>query len=82
MLKHKWNTHTNELMNKSAVSYAPKEKTYCTTTSLVTRIEMAGAVQIGEYHRFWDKVYTRNDLVLDKTLSDQIGFDKKKTETK
>ena len=40
---------------------------------------MAAAVQIGGNHQFWNRVYTRNALVLDKTLSNQLmGFDTKK----
>ena len=79
MLKHKWSTHKNEAINKRITSYTPKDKTYCTTTSLVTRVEMTGAVQIEGYHRFWDRVYVKNGLDLDKSLYNQLlDFDEKK----
>ena len=79
MLRHEWSTHKNEAMNKGVASYAPKDKTYSTTMSLVTRVEMAGAVQIGAYQRYWEQVYSKNNLTVDKTLRNQlIRFDTKK----
>ena len=52
MLKHKWSTQKNEAMNKSVSSYAPKDKAYCLTPSLATRVEIAGAVQVAGNHSY------------------------------
>ena len=50
MLKHKWSTQKNEAMNKSVSSYAPKDKPYCSTPSLATRVEITEAVQMAANH--------------------------------
>ena len=46
MFKHNWSTHKNKAMNKSIFSCASKDKIYCTTASLITRVEIAGEVQV------------------------------------
>ena len=46
VLQNEWSTQRNKAMNTYVASYAPKTKTYSISTSLRTRVEIAGAVQI------------------------------------
>ena len=43
-------------MNTSVASYAPKNKHYSGTDSLITRVGIAGAYQVVKYAKFWSKV--------------------------
>ena len=56
-LNHMWSTQKNEAMNTSVSSYAPKNKHYSGTDSLLTRVGIAGACQVIGYAAFWTKVY-------------------------
>ena len=44
-LHHPWTTQTNEALNKSVSAYAPKDRTFPTTQSLRTRVDIAAYVQ-------------------------------------
>ena len=46
MLQHDWLTQINEVMNQSVALYAPNNKTYSKSTSLLCRVHIAAAVQI------------------------------------
>ena len=82
MLNHEWSTQKNEAMNKSVSAYAPKDRTYCSTPSLSTRVEIAGAVQVAGNHRYWSRVYQKKNLLFDSTLSKHLkSIDDKKTKS-
>ena len=45
-MQHNWNTQKNEAMNTYVSFYAPKNKTYATTQSLDTHVEIAAGMHI------------------------------------
>ena len=51
-LNHVWSTRNNEAMNTSVASYAPKNKHYSGTDSLITRVGIVGAYQVVKYAKF------------------------------
>ena len=55
-LKYVWSTQKNNAMNTSVASYAPKNKHYSGTESLLTRVGITGACQILEFAPFWTKI--------------------------
>ena len=69
MLHHQWSTQTNEALNKSVSSYAPKDRTFCSTQSLATRVSIAAAVQIAGYHVFWTGVFRSLNLEVNDNLT-------------
>ena len=68
MLHHPWSTQKNEAMNKSVSSYAPKDRTFSTTKSLLTRVTIAGAVQGTNNLKVWRNVFRKIRLPLDPLL--------------
>ena len=66
-------TQSNESLNKSVSSYAPKHKHYSTTKSLEARVGVAAAIQIGGYRSLWEDLYGNFDLNFDVGLSDALG---------
>ena len=68
MLHHPWSTQKNEAMNKSVSSYAPKDRTFSTTKSLLTRVTIAGAVQGTTNLIVWRNVFRKIRLPLDPLL--------------
>eukprot|EP00957_Ditylum_brightwellii_P004151 316222-Ditylum_brightwellii.AAC.1 len=54
---HPFDTQTNEVMNTLAMKHAPKNKMYCTSTSLQNRVNIAVGVQVWGYEKFWRVVY-------------------------
>ena len=43
---HWWNTQKNKAINTYVTSYAPKGKTYSKNNSLLSRVSIAGGIQI------------------------------------
>ena len=68
MLCHVWNTQTNEAMNTSVASYAPKTKTFCKTKSLETRVGIAAGIMIVGYEKLWRMIYDELGLEMDNDL--------------
>ena len=68
MLHHPWSTQKNEAMNKSVSSYAPKDRTFSTTNSLLTRVSIAGAVQGANNFQVWTNIFREIRLLLDQLL--------------
>ena len=64
-LQHSWDTQKNEGLNTSVASYAPKHKHYSSTTSLDTRVAIAGAVQVLGYEGFWERCFDVLGLDID-----------------
>jgi len=67
-LNHMWSTQKNEAMNTSVSSYAPKNKHYSGTDSLLTRVGIAGACQVIGFAAFWTKVYQAYETDIDPNL--------------
>ena len=79
MLYHPWSTQTNEAMNKSANSHASKDRTLSTTSSLFTRVTVAGEVQGIGNHMMWQRIFHGNGLPFDLLLAQLFqNTDKKK----
>ena len=68
MLHHPWNTQKYEAMNKSVSSYAPKDRTFSTTKSLLTIVPIAGTVQGFNNLRVWRNIFREIRLPLDQLL--------------
>ena len=73
MFFHPHTTQSNESLNKSVSSYAPKHKHYSTTKPLKTRVGVATAIQIGGYRLLWKDLYGDFDLNFDGGLSNALG---------
>ena len=69
-LQHCWDTQKNEGLNTSVASYAPKHKHYSSTSSLDTRVAIAGAVQVLGYEGFWERVFDVLGLDIDDEVRD------------
>ena len=82
MLHHNWSTQTNEALNKSVSSYAPKDRTFCSTKSLMTRVSIAAGVQVQGYHIFWNEVFSNLNLDLNRNLSGHLEKLDKNKETR
>ena len=83
MLQHDWSTQINEAMNQSVASYAPKNKTYSKSTSLLCRVHIAAAVQIIGHASLWRRIFMDFGLIFDANLKDiLIAKDKKKMRKK
>ena len=67
-LNHMWSTQKNEAMNTSVSSYAPKNKHYSGTDSLLTRVGIAGACQVLGFAALWTKVYEAYETNIDPNL--------------
>ena len=67
-LNHMWSTQKNDAMNTSVSSYAPKNKHYSGTDSLLTRVGISGACQVVGYAAFWTKVYRACGTDIDPNL--------------
>jgi hypothetical protein len=79
MCVHEFDTQLNEGMNTSVASYAQKGITYCTTTSLRTRVLTAAGIQLVGFHRFWSSIFDLVGVPFPKQLSDAlIAKDKQK----
>ena len=53
---HEYDTQKNEGMNTCVAKYAPKNKTYCKSISLETRVKVAAGIYTVGYHFFWSEV--------------------------
>ena len=83
MLQHDWSTQINEAMNQSVASYAPKNKTYSKSTSLLVRVNIAAAVQIIGHASLWRRIFIEFGLTIDANLKDILtAKDKKKMRKK
>ena len=64
-------------MNRSVSSFAPKDKTFCRTMNLVTRVSIAASIQILEHYNFWQMVLQRlgleMSLVMELLLQQRDG---------
>ena len=69
---HEFDTQLNEGMNTSVASYAQKGITYCTTTSLRTRMLTVVGIQLDGFHRFWYSIFAEIGLPFPKQLSDAL----------
>ena len=67
---HEFDTQLNEGMNTSVASYAQKGITYCTTTSLRTRVLTAAGIQLVGFH--WYLIFDLIGLPFPKELSDAL----------
>ena len=65
---HPFNTQTNEAMNTAVAKYAPKHKTYATTTSLQNRVNIAVGVQVWGYEKFWVSVFDELKIDVSKQV--------------
>ena len=72
MLNNKHTTQTNEAMNNSVCAYAPKGRTYSSTTSLDCRVAIAGCVQIMGYKSLWKRLFPFFNLPLDATFAKEL----------
>ena len=68
MLWHTHDTNLNKAMNRSVSSFAPKDRTFCKTMSLQTRVSIAAGVQILGHYHFWSKVLSRLGLTMSVLL--------------
>ena len=67
-------------MNKSVTLFTPKDKTFSLTTSLLTRVNIAGAIQNTGNHTLWNQVYDEFNLAFDANLSNNLQrTDRKKS---
>ena len=64
MLWHEYDTNVNEAMNRSVSSFAPKDRTFCRTMSLETRISIAAGVQICGHYTFWRLVLEKHGIIM------------------
>ena len=53
---HEYDTQKNEGINTCVAKYAPKNKTYCKSISLETRVKVAAGIYIVGYHFLWTEV--------------------------
>ena len=67
-LHHPWTTQTNEALNKSVSSYAPKDRTFSTTKSLKTRVDIAASVQVSGQSVLWNRTLPRFNVKVNPTL--------------
>ena len=58
-LYHHHDTNLNETLNRSAMNYAPKDRTYSLSMSLETRIKIVAAIQLVGHVVFWRQVLRR-----------------------
>ena len=68
MLADLYSTQSNEGMNKSVSSFAPKGKTFSRAESLRTRVGIAGGIQELGYALFWREIFEEFDMVMDDDL--------------
>ena len=73
MIIHIHTTQSNESLNKSILSYAPKHEHYSTTKSLQARAGVAPAIQINGYRILWSDLYGDFDLNFDTGLSNALA---------
>jgi hypothetical protein len=72
MIHHPWSTQRNEGMNKSVSAYAPKDRTFSTTKSLLTRVSVPGAVQGSGNSKVWNSIFQEVGVPIDPVLSKQL----------
>ena len=65
-------------MNKSVSLYAPKDRTFSTTKSLLTRVSIAGVVQGTTNHQVWKGIFDEVGLPLDELLKAKGDKNKRK----
>ena len=68
MLWHQSDTNLNEAMNRSVSAFTPKDRTFCRTMSLETRVGIAAAVQIVGHYQFWNMVLDKFGITMGKSL--------------
>ena len=68
MLHHPWTTQANEALNRSVSAYAPKDRTYSKTESLMTRVDIAAAIHNVGHETFWRRIFRVLNLHFDDNL--------------
>ena len=68
MLWHEYDTNVNEAMNRSVSSFAPKDRIFCRTMSLETRISIAAGVQICGHYKFWSLVLEKHGIIIGDSM--------------
>jgi hypothetical protein len=56
---HEMSSQKNEAMNRSIMRYAPKDKTYCRTMTLTSRVNIATNVDCIGHAEYYQRVFTR-----------------------
>ena len=82
ILAHPFTTQTNEAMNKSVSTFAPKGKTLSKTESLDARVAIAAGCQILGYEYFWDQVFEEFGMVMDSNLRSYLRNLERKKQSK
>ena len=67
-LHHPWSTQSNEALNRSVSSLAPKDRTFSKTESLQTRVAVAAAIKNVGYERFWVIIFKRLHIPFDYNI--------------
>ena len=64
-VNHPWYTQKNEVMNTSISAFAPKDKTYSMTKSLLARVSIAAGISIAGHKNFWNNVASELEFTFD-----------------
>ena len=67
-LHHPWSTQSNEALNRSVSSLAPKDRTFSKTESLQTRVAIAAAIKNVGHERFWEIIFKRLHISFDQNI--------------
>jgi hypothetical protein len=67
---HPYDTQVNEGMNSAVAKHAPKHKTYCSTSSLQNRVNIAVGVQVWGYKKYWGKVFGEIRIPVSSAVDD------------
>ena len=68
MLWHTYDTNLNEAMNRSVSAFAPKDRTFCRSMSLTTRISIAAGVQLVGHYKYWEMMLERQGIKMSSAL--------------
>ena len=60
--------NVKEAMHRSVSSFAPKDRTFCRTMSLETRISIAAGVQICGHYTFWRLVLEKHGIIMGDSM--------------
>ena len=55
-------------MNRSISSFAPKDRTFCRSMSLTTRVSIAAGVQLVGHYKYWEMMLERQDIKMSSAL--------------
>jgi len=68
-LAHGANTNVNESLNQTISWFAPKNRTYCGSTSLRNRVGMAVSIHLVGYNVFYKELFETLGLTVDERMS-------------